>query len=102
MADVFVILQEKLPFSAVLRREKWEISYGGATKNRYAVIYARAYVSGKLYNLWIGPRTEMADALDRGFLVHGGTPERGLVTALRREGKAILATEQLPARRVSD
>lgn len=98
MSDVYVVFRAQLPFTTRLNGTNWEVSAQRGTKTGYiAVIAASHNRAGKFYVLTSGKIRDVDDDLKRGFLVRGGTPERGLVTALRRTGHVILFRERLPS-----
>ena len=97
MADVYVIFRRRLPISARLNAQNWEISIHTGMKSGYlTIVAAPQHGMGKFYILTSGKTHEVEEDLQRGFRVEGGTPQRGFVTALRRAGLAILVSERLP------
>ncbi len=96
MADAFVIFRQRLPFTVRLSGRNWEVSYGTGAKSGYTTVYALCRNPHKLYTLWAGRDSELAEELERGISVASGTPERGLITALRRAGAVIVLPERLP------
>lgn len=95
VADAFVIFRQRLPFSVRLNGRTWEVSYATGAKSGYTTIYALCRSPHKLYTLWAGRDAEISSALERGIPVASGTPERGLVTAMRRAGVVIVLPERL-------
>lgn len=95
MPTAYVILQRTIPFQCFLDGCRWEVSSSTGSKSGYMTIWARAYPQ-RLYVLWAGRDDEMENAVKCGFPIASGTPERGLVTAMRRAGIAELHAEPLP------
>lgn len=101
MSDAFVIFRKRIPFEVRLDNgQSWEVSMQTGMKSGYAAVVAaprfKKYGEGRFYILTSGKDREVADDLTRGFVVRTGTPERGLVSAMRRAGVVILANARLP------
>ena len=97
MADCYVIFRQRMPFSARLKGAKWDVSLQmGAKSDYYTIVAARRGSEGKFYVLTSGKEMDVQSQMHRGIPVKSGTPERGLVTELWREGYAILLHERLP------
>lgn len=97
MGDVYCLLRKQIPFTVRLKGEDWHISAGKIGKrNRQYALNADCWRTGKGYSLAAGDGRAIDTALARGFLVKGGTPQRGLATALRRANVATLHLEPQP------
>lgn len=96
VADAFILFRQRLPFTVRLNGRAWEISYGTGAKSGYTTVYALCRNPHKLYTLWAGRDSDLADALERGIAVASGSAERGLATAMRRVGVVIVLPERLP------
>ncbi len=97
MADAYFIFRKRFPFSLRLNGKPWQVSLQtGMKSGMIAVVAAPQHGPGKFYILTSGKEAAVQQDLLRGILVSSGTPERGLVTALRRAGAVIVMSERLP------
>jgi len=97
MGDVYVRLR-RLPLEATLKGERWSIGISPLNKSGKKVeLSAYCRSPYRAYRLWSGQASMVDEVVQRGFRVAAGTPERGLVTELRRAGLAELALEPRPA-----
>jgi hypothetical protein len=95
MPTAYVILQRTIPFQCFIEGSRWEVSSSTGCKSGYMTIWARAYPN-RLYVLWAGRDDEFDQAITCGFPIASGTPERGLMTAMRRAGIVELLAEPRP------
>lgn len=92
-----------MPFEVRLDNgQSWQVSMQTGMKSGYTAVVAAPRFKkygGKFYILTSGKDREVADDLAHGIRVRAGTPERGLVSAMRRAGVVILLPERLPPMR---
>lgn len=98
MPDAYVIFRKRLPFSVRLNGTNWQVSLQTGMKSGMLAVVAapQGGGGGKFYILTAGKEYQVEQDLRNGIKVRTGTPERGLVTALRRAGAVILMAERLP------
>lgn len=98
---MFVIFRKRIPFEVSLDNgQRWEVSIQTGMKSGYAAIVAapryKQQGAGKFYILTSGKERDIESDLVSGIRVRTGTPERGLVSAMRRAGVVILLPGRLP------
>lgn len=82
---------EPLPWRVRLRGEWWCVAIGILNKSgKRVALNAYMEQGDRTYTLWKGMDSQVRGLYQGGFIVKGGTPERGLVTELRRAGRLKL------------
>jgi hypothetical protein len=86
--DVDVILLEPLPWRLKIKGEEWSASIWPMNKSgkQVALVFQCSAPGGRSYTLWRSRDVMVRDLYVTGFRVKAGTPERGIVTELRRRG----------------
>jgi hypothetical protein len=102
MADVIAHFVKPLPWRVVLKGEPWRIAVCPQNKSGKRVAIC-AWVDqrsvDKSYTLWSGHVGELYGKLVDGIPIASATPQRGLVTELRRAG--LMHLRPAPKRPVS-
>lgn len=104
MGDAYFIFRKRIPFEVCLDDgQRWEITIQTGMKSGYSAVVAaprfKKQGQGKFYILTSGKDRQVETDLTSGILVRTGTPERGLVSALRRAGVLIVLSTPLPPMR---
>jgi len=100
MGDVYVVFQRNIPFSVLLETgTTWEVSLQRGMKSGLLAVVAapqfRKAGEGRYYILASGRQRDVERMIRCGILVSTGTPERGLVSSMRRAGAVTLTTTPL-------
>lgn len=92
MADVIAHFLKPLPWRVQLKGEWWRVEVCQQNKSgkQVAITAWADDASGRSYHLWASHKGMLYGALVDGIHVKGGTPQRGLVTELRRAGLMLL------------
>lgn len=95
--DVIVRFPKPPPREVTLKGERWTIAIIAMIKSgKKVALIATCANDHREHTLCTGRPGTIGETMAKGFLVRSGTPQRGLVTALRQAGIVTLAANVLP------
>lgn len=96
MSNVIVTFLREPPRPVLLKGEAWVVTVIPMNKSgKQVALVATCQKDYREYTLCTGRSGSIRDTMAKGFLVPSGTPQRGIVTELRRAGIVKLTPHRI-------